>query len=220
MKNWDDKEETGSCDGARDAEDAEWVCKKLEIPFHQVNFVKEYWNSVFSDLLKEYSEGWTPNPDLLCNKYIKFDCFQKFAFGHLGADAVATGHYANNSLGHLLQDFASEKCTRIYCDCKFYCANFAGARLLMPKDLVKDQTFHLSQVAAEALNRAMFPLAHLLKSEVKQVAVEAGLSRIATKNESMGICFIGSRNFSNFIDQVLPLILKWAHKIIKHSSVH
>jgi tRNA U34 2-thiouridine synthase MnmA/TrmU len=73
----------------------------------------------------------------------------------------------------------------------------------MPKDLVKDQTFHLSQVAGEALNRAMFPLAHLLKSEVKQVAIDAGLSRIAAKNESMGICFIGSRNFSNFIDQVI-----------------
>lgn len=112
MKNWDDKEETGSCDGARDAEDAEWVCKKLQIPFQQVNFVKEYWNSVFSDLLKEYSEGWTPNPDLLCNKYIKFDSFQKFAFEHLGADAVATGHYADNSLGHLLQDFAPDKCMR------------------------------------------------------------------------------------------------------------
>lgn len=83
---------------------------------------------------------------------------------------------------------------------------FAGARLLMPKDLVKDQTFHLSQVAGEALNRAMFPLAHLLKSEVKQVAVEAGLSRIAAKNESMGICFIGSRNFSSFIDQVRQII--------------
>jgi len=109
MQNWDDKEESGTCSGVRDAEDAEWVCQQLQIPFGQVNFVKEYWNSVFTDLLKDYSEGWTPNPDVLCNKWVKFDCFQRHAFEQLEADAVATGHYADNSFGHLLQDYSPQK---------------------------------------------------------------------------------------------------------------
>ncbi|CAB3367255.1 Hypothetical predicted protein [Cloeon dipterum] len=187
MKNWDGHEESGFCHGERDAEDAEWVCKKLQIPLKHVNFVKEYWNFVFSDLIKEYSEGWTPNPDILCNRFVKFDCFKKHAFRQLGADAIATGHYANTSQGSFLQNYSKSD----------------DVRLLLPTDLVKDQTLFLSQVRREDLKKVMFPLANLKKSEVKKIAEQNGLERIAKKEESTGICFIGNRKFQNFIDQYL-----------------
>ncbi|XP_059470893.1 mitochondrial tRNA-specific 2-thiouridylase 1 [Neocloeon triangulifer] len=187
MKNWDGLEESGFCSGAKDAEDAEWVCKKLQIPFSHVNFVKDYWNSVFTDLLKDYSEGFTPNPDILCNRFVKFDLFRKHALENLGAQAFATGHYANTSHGNFLQNYSQND----------------DVRLLLPRDLVKDQTIFLSQVHRDHLRKVMFPLTHLWKSEVKRIAEESGLARIAKKDESMGMCFIGKRNFQNFIDEYL-----------------
>uniref|UniRef100_A0A8B9MU65 tRNA-5-taurinomethyluridine 2-sulfurtransferase n=1 Tax=Accipiter nisus TaxID=211598 RepID=A0A8B9MU65_9AVES len=98
MKNWDPLDEQGACSIDRDCEDAYRVCQKLDIPFHQVSYVKEYWNEVFSDLLKEYELGRTPNPDIVCNKHIKFNYFLHYAMDNLGADAIATGHYARTSL--------------------------------------------------------------------------------------------------------------------------
>ncbi|KAB0396623.1 hypothetical protein E2I00_020152 [Balaenoptera physalus] len=98
MKNWDSLDEHGVCTADKDCEDAYRVCQILDIPFHQVSYVKEYWNDVFSDFLNEYEKGRTPNPDIVCNKHIKFSCFFNYAVDNLGADAVATGHYARTSL--------------------------------------------------------------------------------------------------------------------------
>uniref|UniRef100_A0A673U9T9 tRNA-5-taurinomethyluridine 2-sulfurtransferase n=1 Tax=Suricata suricatta TaxID=37032 RepID=A0A673U9T9_SURSU len=98
MKNWDSRDELGVCTADRDCEDAYRVCRILDIPFHQVSYVREYWNDVFSDFLSEYEKGRTPNPDIVCNKHIKFSCFFHYAVDNLGADAVATGHYARTSL--------------------------------------------------------------------------------------------------------------------------
>nr|BAA91462.1 unnamed protein product [Homo sapiens] len=98
MKNWDSLDEHGVCTADKDCEDAYRVCQILDIPFHQVSYVKEYWNDVFSDFLNEYEKGRTPNPDIVCNKHIKFSCFFHYAVDNLGADAIATGHYARTSL--------------------------------------------------------------------------------------------------------------------------
>uniref|UniRef100_A0A665WZ80 Mitochondrial tRNA-specific 2-thiouridylase 1 n=1 Tax=Echeneis naucrates TaxID=173247 RepID=A0A665WZ80_ECHNA len=189
MKNWDSLDESGVCSTERDCEDAHRVCQTLDIPFHQVSYVKEYWHDVFSNLLKEYERGRTPNPDILCNKHIKFNHFHKYAIHTLGADAMATGHYARTSQEdeEVFQQ-ASEIVT---------------VRLYKGADLQKDQTFFLSQISQDALRQTMFPLAGLTKEFVKKIAAEAGLHHVLKKKESMGICFIGERNFENFILEYL-----------------
>ncbi|CAK6949787.1 mitochondrial tRNA-specific 2-thiouridylase 1 [Scomber scombrus] len=161
MKNWDSLDESGLCTSERDCEDAYKVCKTLDIPFHQVSYVKEYWHEVFSNLLKEYEKGRTPNPDILCNKHIKFNHFHKYAI------------------------------------------NTLAVRLHKGADLFKDQTFFLSQISQDALRQTMFPLAGLTKEFVKKIAAEAGFHHVLKKKESMGICFIGERNFENFILEYL-----------------
>ncbi|KAL5014729.1 hypothetical protein ScPMuIL_008999 [Solemya velum] len=176
MKNWDIANEQGKCMVDDDRKDAEFVCKRIGIPFHEVNFVKEYWNEVFSSFVTDYESGLTPNPDILCNKFIKFSKFLTYAVDNLGADAIATGHYARTS-GSPTE----------------------GIKLLKAVDSVKDQTFFLSQISQAALQKTIFPLGELTKDVVKHVACTAGLERIATKKESMGICFVGSRNFHQFI---------------------
>lgn len=187
MENWDLRDETGFCSVVQDAEDAQWVCRRLNIPFHFVSFVKEYWHDVFCTLLKEYQNGYTPNPDILCNRQIKFDAFYKYALGKLDANAIATGHYACTTFGNFLE----------------YYDTSAGVHLLKPLDLFKDQTFFLSQVSQIPLQRTMFPLGNLMKSQVRRIAAESGLDYIVKKKESTGICFIGLRNFKNFISQYL-----------------
>ncbi|CAK9813051.1 Mitochondrial tRNA-specific 2-thiouridylase 1 [Anthophora plagiata] len=188
MKNWDIADETGTCQTQEDYKHAQWVCKKLEIPLVEVNFVKEYWNNVFSYLTEEYENGHTPNPDILCNKYIKFDEFFKFARKELQADAIATGHYVKTSFGPYLEHFKPN----------------TNVRLLQGDDTVKDQTFFLSQVPQEALRYSMFPIGEHLKTNVKQIAHESKLDLILHKKESMGICFVGKRNFQDFISQYIP----------------
>ncbi|KAK4884938.1 hypothetical protein RN001_001209 [Aquatica leii] len=185
MQNWDITDETGVCKTDEDFKDANIVCDKLQIPLVRVNFVKHYWNEVFSDLLKEYESGNTPNPDVMCNRHVKFDAFYHHAREHYNADAIATGHYARTSFGPYLEQYDSTK----------------NVRLLKAVDVKKDQTLFLCQIKQEALRRTMFPLGEYIKVNVKKIALENTLEQIAKKKESMGICFIGSRNFPNFISE-------------------
>ncbi|XP_015584788.1 mitochondrial tRNA-specific 2-thiouridylase 1 isoform X2 [Cephus cinctus] len=185
MKNWDITDETGYCTAEKDYEDAKWVCDKLKVPLLNVNFVKEYWNTVFSELVKEYESGYTPNPDIQCNKCIKFDMFYNFARNELKADAIATGHYVRTNFGPYLENFQPN----------------INVKLLKASDSRKDQTFFLSQVPQKALCYSMFPIGSCLKKDVKKIAQEAGLNLIVQKKESMGICFIGSRRFKDFITE-------------------
>ncbi|XP_071077212.1 mitochondrial tRNA-specific 2-thiouridylase 1 isoform X5 [Desmodus rotundus] len=202
MKNWDAMEEQGVCTADRDCEDAYRVCQVLDIPFHHVSYVKEYWNDVFSDFLSEYEKGRTPNPDIICNKHIKFKCFFDYALGNLGADAVATGHYARTSLEdeEVFQQKHIKRPEGLFRN-RFEVRN--AVQLLQAADSLKDQTFFLSQVSQEALRRTLFPLGGLTKDFVKKIAAENGLQHVLQKKESMGVCFIGKRNFENFILQYL-----------------
>ncbi|KAK7493935.1 hypothetical protein BaRGS_00014817, partial [Batillaria attramentaria] len=185
MKNWDVADETGQCSFDQDLEDAELVCKTLNIELHQVNFVKQYWNLVFSEMVKDYQKGITPNPDVLCNKLIKFDAFLRHAVENLGGEALATGHYARTSAGFDLQPVGEN----------------SGVKLLKAVDCIKDQTFFLSQIPQSALQRTVFPLGEFTKDVTKTIALEAGFEKIVQKKESMGICFIGSRQFRKFIEE-------------------
>jgi len=202
MKNWDSLDEKGVCTADRDCEDAYRVCQALDIPFHQVSYIKEYWNEVFSNLLKEYEKGRTPNPDILCNKHIKFKHFHQYAVNTLDADAMATGHYARTSQED--EDIFQQKHvappTTLFRD-RFEITN--PVRLYKGADLMKDQTFFLSQISQDALRRTMFPLAGLTKDFVKKMAAQAGFHHVLKKKESMGICFIGERKFEEFILEYL-----------------
>ena len=161
------------CPQEQDYNDALEVCKKLNIPLHRVDFVKEYWDYVFTYFLEELKKGRTPNPDLMCNKYIKFDLFIKEA-KKLGADYIATGHYAR------LKD----------------------NKLLRAVDLNKDQTYFLAQLSADQLKDVLFPIGDIIKPEVRKIADELGLAT-AKKKDSTGICFIGERNYQKFISNYL-----------------
>jgi tRNA-specific 2-thiouridylase len=178
MKNWDDTDEFGHCTADADAEDVRRVCAQIGIPFYTVNFEKEYSSKVFAYFLDEYRKGRTPNPDVMCNREIKFGEFLNKAL-QLGADYLATGHYAR-------VDRANGK-----------------FRLLRSADTNKDQTYFLNQLNQFQLSKAMFPIGHLTKPEVRQIALEAGLAT-ATKKDSTGICFIGERNFREFLSHYLP----------------
>ncbi|QQE80219.1 tRNA 2-thiouridine(34) synthase MnmA [Alicyclobacillus sp. SO9] len=178
MKNWDETDESGVCTAAEDFEDVERVCTQIGIPYYSVNFEQEYEEKVFSYFLEEYKKGRTPNPDVLCNREIKFKELLDKAM-QLGADYLATGHYAQ-------------------------VVNDQGTyRLLRGADPGKDQTYFLHMLGQKALSRAMFPIGHLPKKEVRAIAERAGLAT-AAKKDSTGICFIGERNFRQFLSQYLP----------------
>lgn len=182
MRNWDEQEELGNenCSVERDLRDASAIAKKLSIPFSEVDFVSKYWGRVFQTFLDDYARGLTPNPDLACNRHIKFGALLEYAKEVHGADTVATGHYAR------LREFRE------------------GVQLLRGIDELKDQTYFLASSHIESLSHAMFPVGHLLKSEVKALALEAGLDWLVQKKSSAGICFIGKRNFGQFIEQYIP----------------
>jgi len=180
MRNWDstingeDFENNDIiCPQERDYNDALKVCETLDIPLHRVDFIKEYWDYVFKYFLDELKKGRTPNPDLLCNKYIKFDLFKKEAI-KLGADYMATGHYARVKDG----------------------------KLLRAKDTNKDQTYFLADITKEQLENVIFPIGELTKPEVRKIAEEQNLI-VADKKDSTGICFIGERNYQKFIRNYL-----------------
>ncbi|WP_214720577.1 tRNA 2-thiouridine(34) synthase MnmA [Exiguobacterium sp. s192] len=178
MKNWDDTDENGFCTATEDYEDVIAVANQIGIPYYAVNFEKEYWDKVFTYFLDEYKLGRTPNPDVMCNKEIKFKAFLDHAM-RLGADFVATGHYAR----------------AVYED--------GEHKLLRGVDANKDQTYFLNQLSQDQIAKAMFPIGHMEKSEVRKIAEEANLAT-AKKKDSTGICFIGERNFKQFLSQYLP----------------
>lgn len=178
MKNWDDTDENGRCTAEEDFEDVVKVCNQIGIPYFAVNFEKLYWEKVFTYFLEEYKAGRTPNPDVMCNKEIKFKAFLDHAF-NVGADYVATGHYAR----------ISRENDRI--------------ELLRGVDENKDQTYFLNQLTSKQLEKVLFPLGDLRKSEVRQIAADAGLAT-AKKKDSTGICFIGERDFKEFLSTYLP----------------
>ncbi|RDX03054.1 thiouridylase [Listeria kieliensis] len=178
MKNWDDTDEFGVCTATEDYEDVIRVANQIGIPYYSVNFEKEYWDKVFRYFLEEYELGRTPNPDVMCNKEIKFKAFLKHAES-LGADYVATGHYARVETVN------------------------GQVKLLRGVDENKDQTYFLNQLSQEQLSHVMFPLGGMEKSEVRRIAEEAGLAT-AKKKDSTGICFIGERNFKEFLSEYLP----------------
>ncbi|KAA0200322.1 hypothetical protein HAZT_HAZT006308 [Hyalella azteca] len=183
MRNWDslNESDSGNCTEDTECAVAAWVCRSLDIPFTEMNFVSHYWNDVFQYTLSEYTAGLTPNPDILCNRHIKFGQLAETCRERLGCDWLATGHYA-----------------RVVSD------KSQGTRLLKARDESKDQTFFLSAVPQSALARAIFPLGGLLKSEVREIAEAVGLTKVAHKKDSTGICFIGKRNFQKFISQDRP----------------
>jgi len=188
MRNWDsaaNNDYLGNptidddiCPQEQDYLDAMKVAKALDIPLLRIDFIKEYWDDVFSNFLSEYRLGRTPNPDILCNKYIKFDAFFKFAYEQ-GFEKVATGHYARVR--------QTEN----------------GAEMLKALDLNKDQSYFLSQIKREALDDTLFPLGDITKPEVRRLAEELDLA-VADKKDSTGICFIGERNFKEFLNNYLP----------------
>ncbi|MFZ7120566.1 MAG: tRNA 2-thiouridine(34) synthase MnmA [Eubacteriaceae bacterium] len=179
MKNWDEEDDYGVCTSTEDYDDVIKVCNKIGIPYYTVNFVKEYWDKVFSYFLEEYKKGRTPNPDVLCNKEIKFKAFMDYALKTVGADYLATGHYARVSL-----------------EDGYY-------KLLRGVDNNKDQTYFLCRLGQKQLSKTMFPIGDIEKSEVRRIAEENDLVN-ANKKDSTGICFIGERNFNKFLNNYLP----------------
>lgn len=178
MHNWEE-EEGGHCTAEQDFLDVRMVASKLDIPYFSVNFSKEYKDRVFADFLEEYKKGRTPNPDVLCNREIKFGPFLEHA-KKIGADFIATGHY-----------------------CKISHENGVH-RLLKAKDTNKDQTYFLNQLNQKQLEMVLFPLGDMVKADVRKIAEEQGLIT-ASKKDSTGICFIGERNFREFLKNYLPL---------------
>ncbi|VDL85137.1 unnamed protein product [Nippostrongylus brasiliensis] len=193
MINWDRAEEgTSTCPRTKDEADARYACEKLHIPFISVNFVKEYWNDVFVNMLENYRHGRTVVPDIACNRHIKFERFRNYAVEKHGAQFIATGHYVSTSLG----DFQENRLRPA--------ENVPDIRLLCGLDPLKDQSYFLCTLKQEQLNVAMFPVGSMTKTNVRRIAKEQGLDEIATKPESMGICFVGKRkNFNGFIDQYI-----------------
>jgi tRNA-specific 2-thiouridylase len=174
MKNWEEKDAQGVCQSTQDYEDVVKVCEHLQIPYYSVNFVQEYWDAVFSHFLEELKQGYTPNPDILCNREIKFKLLLEKALS-LGAQFLATGHY---------------------------CRIGNDATLLKGTDPQKDQSYFLYTLNHKILSSVLFPVGAMEKKEVKALAKKAGLPN-AEKKESMGICFIGKRDFKPFLSQYI-----------------
>ena len=166
------------CPQEKDYLDAKEVADKLGIPLFRIDFVKEYWDYVFTYFIEEYKKGRTPNPDIFCNKYIKFETFRKFAF-EKGYDLIAMGHYAKK-------------------------VTIDGVNYMKKSyDRNKDQTYFLSQINYEQLSDTLFPLGDIDKQEVRRIASELNLN-VASKKDSTGVCFIGERNFKQFLNNYLP----------------
>ncbi len=198
MKNWNEKNEFGECSATQDSEDARSVADQLDIPFYTINFEKEYWDRVFTYFLDEYKKGRTPNPDVMCNQEIKFNAFLDYAL-KLDADYIAMGHYAQ----------VKEK--------------DGNYLLLRGVDKAKDQSYFLSRINQKSLSKTLFPIGHLDKDEVRNLAEKHNLYT-AKKKDSTGICFIGERNFDEFIDQYLlskegDMIDVEGNKLGKHTGL-
>ena len=178
MKNWEEDDGTDYCTSKEDLADAQSVCDSLDILLHTAKFSAEYWNNVFEHFLKEYRAGRTPNPDVLCNREIKFKAFLEYA-NELGADYIATGHYVRKQY------------------------NGEETFLLKGIDSNKDQSYFLCEVNEACLDKSLFPLGELPKSKVREIAANLNL-QTHNKKDSTGICFIGERKFKDFLEQYLP----------------
>ena len=175
MKNWEEQDDSGVCTAESDWQDVRDVCDAIGIPYYSVNFAKEYRERVFAYFLSEYQAGRTPNPDVLCNREIKFKAFLDFAM-KLGAEKMATGHFVrSNEQGELLKGL----------------------------DGNKDQSYFLYMLKAAQLKKAVFPVGGMTKGQVREIARQAGLTTFQ-KKDSTGVCFIGERNFKQFLQQFLP----------------
>lgn len=179
MKNWEEDDDTDYCTAAADLADAQAVCDKLGIHLHKINFAAEYWDNVFEHFLNEYKAGRTPNPDILCNKEIKFKAFLEYAAEDLGANYIATGHYVRRA------------------------GPDDDARLLRGLDNNKDQSYFLHALTKKQVGQSFFPVGEVEKPVVRAIAEELGLIT-AKKKDSTGICFIGERKFKDFLARFLP----------------
>lgn len=179
MKNWEEDDDTDYCTAAADLADAQAVCDKLGIKLHKINFAAEYWDNVFEHFLAEYKAGRTPNPDILCNKEIKFKAFLEYAAEDLGADFIATGHYVRRP--PLDQQ----------------------PKLLRGLDSNKDQSYFLYTLSEQQVAQSLFPVGDIEKPIVRAIAEDLGLAT-AKKKDSTGICFIGERKFKDFLARYLP----------------
>jgi tRNA-specific 2-thiouridylase len=179
MKNWEEDDTDEYCAAAQDLKDAQAICDKLEIKLHTINFATEYWDNVFEYFLAEYKAGRTPNPDIMCNKEIKFKAFLEFACEDLGAAFIATGHYVQ-------REFRDNKW-----------------KMIRGLDNNKDQSYFLYTLNEKQLAQTLFPVGHIEKPEVRAIAEKAGLIT-HNKKDSTGICFIGERKFKDFLGQYLP----------------
>jgi tRNA-specific 2-thiouridylase len=179
MKNWEEDDGTEFCTAMTDLADAQQVCDTLGITLKTANFASEYWDEVFEVFLAEFKAARTPNPDILCNKHVKFKAFLHYAIAELGADYIATGHYAR----------VRETAGRY--------------ELLKGLDPAKDQSYFLYTLGQAQLARTLFPIGHLHKTQIRHLAKQAGFAN-AQKKDSTGICFIGERKFSEFLKRYLP----------------
>lgn len=179
MKNWEEDDNEEYCSAAVDLADAQAVCDKLGIKLNTINFAAEYWDNVFEHFLAEYKAGRTPNPDILCNKEIKFKAFLQYAAEDLGADYIATGHYVRKR------------------------ETDSTVELLRGIDNNKDQSYFLYTLSEQQLSKSLFPVGELEKPQVRKIAEQLGLAT-AAKKDSTGICFIGERKFSDFLARYLP----------------
>ncbi|NMP32404.1 tRNA 2-thiouridine(34) synthase MnmA [Thalassotalea sp. M1531] len=179
MKNWEEDDTNEYCAAAEDLKDAQAVCDKLGIKLHTINFATEYWDNVFEYFLAEYKAGRTPNPDIMCNKEIKFKAFLEFACEDLGADYIATGHYVQ----------------REFRDSKW--------NMIRGLDNNKDQSYFLYTLSHKQVGQTLFPVGHIEKPEVRAIAEKADLIT-HNKKDSTGICFIGERKFKDFLQKYLP----------------
>ena len=212
MRNWDalaNNDYLGNptildpqCPQEKDYDDAKEVAKKLGLPLLRADFVKEYWDDVFSFFLSEYERGRTPNPDVFCNKYIKFDRFYDFAKKQ-GFDKIAMGHYA-----------------------KLGVDKEGNPRLFKASDRNKDQSYFLCQISAEQVASCLFPLGDIDKPKVRQIAHDLDLSSVMDKKDSTGVCFIGERHFKEFLQNYVPakpgkvVLLPKGKEIGTHSGVY
>ena len=199
MVNWNEEDDNGVCTSVNDYEDVKRVCNTIGIPYFTVNYAKEYWDKVFEYFLQEYKKGRTPNPDVLCNREIKFGPFLEQA-KKIGADYIATGHYAK----------VYEK------DGLYYLAK--------SKDKNKDQTYFLNQLSQEQLKNTLFPLADIEKPDLRKIAQKHNFVN-ASKKDSTGVCFIGERHFRQFLKQYIPMqkgdIIDTNNKVVgKHDGVY
>ncbi len=198
MSNWNETDESGCCTGEQDFYDVKKTCADIGIPYYSVDFSEQYMDRVFKLFVQEYKKGRTPNPDVLCNREIKFGPFKDFAM-QLGADFVATGHY----------------CRQEERDGKAF--------LLRAEDENKDQTYFLNQISSNQLKNVLFPVGGMVKNEVRDYAEKHGIP-VATKKDSTGICFIGERKFREFLSQYIPMkegdIVNQEGKVVgKHNGV-